>query len=183
MKKLVLVAAASLIAVGAFAQGKVSAVNGAGRELTWAASTAFLKPAEQAMAGQFIGTSYSFKYEVLAAPGDMNVAALAPVGTMQTLGMIAPGRMPAYNVLLPSTPAFPGGTRATFQLRFWESSFANYAAASQGGGYVGSTVPFTQVPNNITYTPLSGSGTTWATGPIYMAVVPEPASADRKSVV
>lgn len=183
MKKHILTIALSAISLAAFAQGKVAVQNDATRLVSYTTDTTYLLAADAGKAGTAVPNTSVLKYQLYASPGDMtaNWMAVGPVTTLQS-GSPA-GRIAALPVTLPSSPAFPGSTRATFQIKFFDASVASYdAAASVLGKYYGATPVFTAIPgasaNNPLWQPNTPSLSTWAAGAVYVGVnVPEPASA------
>ena len=69
------------------------------------------------------------------------------------------GGIPNEHIVLP----FPGGSLAYFQVKAWDSAYANAEAALAAGTYSGENNIFTMTPSaSITYAPIiSGGGSTW----------------------
>ena len=188
MKKVLLILAITSVAVGAFAQGKVNIINSAGTVFRWG-SAETLKPADQALAGTAIATSYTgLSYQLYGNPSATATAdMLAALGNALTFpnGGLAAGRISGSSLSLSDgtggTLAFPANTRATFQLKLWENSYGNYAAALAAGGYVGTSPVFTMVPGaataNSIVSSLSPAMSTWFNTPLNVGVIPEPATA------
>lgn len=128
------------------------------------------------VAGLYGGTSSSSLF--LYSFTTLNVAA-NPAGTI-----------PAYHVVLnadatPGAPAIPGIASGTpigastpwFQVRIWDGSAPNYAAALAQNLYVGSGALFQLNPGpSLAYTSTAppGVNSTWVDGAITVQMVPEP---------
>ena len=177
MKKTLLTLGVALVAAGAFAQGKVSLVNDATRLFVYDAPN-MIKPGDAALAGTGLPQTSAFKYALWGQSGTTTTdpAALVKVSNdfMFSTAALPLGRLGGNAVTLPSTPAFPSATFATFQIRTWEATFASYADAIQGGGYRGASPVFTvkpgaAVPNPLNST-LASAGSTWGAGPVLVYV-------------
>ena len=184
MKKTILTLGVALVATGAFAQGKVSLVNDATRLFVYGQANT-LKPGDAALSGTGLPQTSAFKYALwgAAGTGTTDPAALVKVSNdfMFSTAALPLGRLGGNAVTLPSNPAFPSATFATFQIRTWEATFSSYADAVTGLGYVGASPVFTvkpgaAVPNPLNST-LASAGSTWAPGLVAVGIIPEPASA------
>lgn len=182
MKKTLLSLSIALIAAGAFAQGKVSMVNDATRLFVYG-DAASLKPADVNLAGTGLPQNSMFKYALWGVAGVGTADPLVKVSNdfMFSTAALPLGRLGGNAVTLPSTPAFPSGAFATFQIRTWEATYATYQEAVDGLGYVGASPIFTikpgaAVPNPLNST-LASAGSTWEAGAIAVGIIPEPASA------
>jgi hypothetical protein len=181
MKKTLATLATVAIAVGAFAQGKVTFGNDAAHLIVFGDSPGLLASASgqnfASMAGQAIpqlGTTANtlnlFSASLWASnPGGqlIQVAAQSPVGIAGN----PDGRLANQTVTLPA-PMAAGSQQ--FQIRVWETSGQNYDAALAGGYMVGLTPVFTATSGSFAYSFLTTSAN-WS-GPIVVQAVPEPST-------
>jgi len=195
MKKTLATLALTVIAVGAFAQGKVNIINDNNHLVRWDTVAANLKPAEQASAGAAVATTTSFiSLQLYGKAGNSGTAdGLVALGGPRVFPnrSSTAGRFNGASLTISTTTGVQGGVAmnspidipagpGTFQLRLWENSFANYGAAL-GKGYTGQSPVFTMTVGSSTANSIVSSITpafsTWAAGPVYLSVVPEPATA------
>jgi len=194
MKKSIVLIAASVLALNSldtFAQGKVSIASTSSQLLTYAATSADLKPGDAALAGTVVlsrnagSANGNFKFQLWGATGaGATVGQLVPVSAVFAANFAANGRPQATSVSLPDgaggTPAMPNGVHS-FQLRYMDASANSWADVLNNAMlYRGASPLFTSTagsaPNNIS-TVGTPSFSTWSPGAISFAVVPEPASA------
>ena len=196
MKKTLATLALTVIAIGAFAQGKVNIINDNNHLVKWSADPAKLKPQQAAVAGQSVATTTSFiSLQLYGKTGNSGTAdGLVALGNPIVFpnGGATAGRWTGSSLTISTTAGVQGGVAAnspidipagpgTFQLRFWENTYANYGAA-YGVGYTGESPVFTMSVGGATANSIVGTGTpafsTWAVGQhVALQVVPEPASA------
>lgn len=185
MKKIAIVTCATMVALGAFAQGKVSAVNDASRLFIYSADPSKLNPSDAGRAGTGLPQDGSFSYAIWGASGTGNgenaLVLVSPVFAMSTAALPA-GRLGGNSVTLPTTPAFPGAAFANFQVRLWSTSAGSWQNAQTApGAYVAKTAVFQAKPGSAAPSPLNSTGasvgSTWPVGAVETALVPEPASA------
>ena len=191
MKTLLVIIATLGVAAGAFAQGKVTIINDNSHLLQYGAAP-FLKPGDAALAGTSVaspsGASATWAMQLYGNPSaTATEGMLAPLGSWANAGGPAAGRFSGVALTLPT--GYPGGAAATpvpatFQLRLWEKTAANFtsfeASKAAGTAYYAMTPVFTMNPGPSSANSIVASGSpsfsTWAAGSI-IAVVPEPASA------
>jgi len=181
------------VAAGAFAQGKVTLINDNSHLLKYSSNPAELRPSDAAKAGTSVASPSSpnntWMMELWA-----NTSATATEGQLVLLagsalpaGSVTAGRINGQAFTLPT--GYTGGPAATpvpasFQIRLWEKTAANYssysAALASGLAYTAKTPVFTMNPGpasaNSMVSAASPSFSTWAAGDI-VAIVPEPATA------
>lgn len=183
MKKLFIAVAATMICVGAFAQGKLSFAINTDNLIYFSTDKAQLAAADAntqvagfslAGSGAYTGAggtiaalagSPSFDVTLLAGT---SAGSLAPVMTTVIGNFGTEGQtLNPLNVTLAS-PTFPAGTAAYFQIQVYDASVANTAAAWAVGKYGGETAVFTAVPQASVYSPVyqrtSPVNSTWAPG-------------------
>lgn len=193
MKTLLVMLATIGVAAGAFAQGKVTLINDNSHLLKYSSNPAELRPSDAAKAGTSVASPSSpnntWMMELWA-----NTSATATEGQLVLLagsalpaGSVTAGRINGQAFTLPT--GYTGGPAATpvpasFQIRLWEKTAANYssysAALASGLAYTAKTPVFTMNPGpasaNSMVSAASPSFSTWAAGDI-VAIVPEPATA------
>ena len=178
MKKNILILAMTAITTAAFAQGKVGFQNDATRLIRWTTNTTLLLPPEQPFAGQPIDQSSghipSGRVLIAGLYGGTSSDSLSLL-TTTSFGVSQPGLLTIAHLVTP----FPGATPAWFQVKIWDSAYANYEAAlaaTGGNDYFGTSPVFTMTPGTgLTYPGINNSGgTTWPAEPIYVGLVGAP---------
>jgi len=185
MKKTLATLAICAVAVGAFAQGKVTFGNDAnhlltvvndGSRLTLAGKNAALAglPAPQIGTANDVLTSLTAQLMGGASAGSMVLqSTLNPAG----LAGLADGRLGNVSVTL---TGIAGGATGFFQILIFETAAGSYATASDPltqGRWYASTPVFSGTAGGFAPTPLT-SMAGWTAGPISMTAnpVPEPST-------
>jgi hypothetical protein len=195
MKKLLVTLTATLICVGAFAQGKVQFANDSLHLIYYSTDAGGLRPGDSALAGKGVFGG--------AMPGGVTLVADLYVGSNSTslvfaksttFSAVTKGRIVNANVDLPAP--FAANIPWTFQVQVRDSAFATAAAAEAGASYFGYSPFFTTVGNlgpafNSIVNPNAPALSTWAAGTLDLStesglsgargalsvqVIPEPAS-------
>jgi hypothetical protein len=150
--------------VGAFAQGKVSLQNDAGSPITL--SSWDVLAADMPVAGQPVATTGPLPSGIMLSVGlyaGTSSTALSLVSSeiMNPTGGtgLPSGVILVRHIILP----FPGGTMDYFQVRVWDSTYANYEVAQAAGSYIGENNIFTMTPGTSIAYPsiITGGGSTW----------------------
>jgi hypothetical protein len=195
MKKLLITAAATLVCVGAFAQGKLALINAANQLIYFTTDTTKLLPADAAktvngftVPGSTLSSTASGNIASLAGAPSFTVAlfagatasSLSQVGTAiigdpNSGGLITP----QVNVTLAGLPA---GTAAFFNLEVFDSRASSYANAlntpnplsSTLSLYAGQSGVFSAIPQTSVYSPIwTTGGTVQSTMPVGSTFVPK----------
>lgn len=147
----------------AYAQGKVSLQNDGGSPITL--SSWNVRGADMPVAGQPVATTGPLPSGIVLSVGlyaGTSSTALSLVSSeiLNPVGGTgnAPGTIPIRHIMLP----FPGGFMAYFQVRVWDSAYANYDQAL-GWSYTGENNIFTMTPGtSIAYPSITtGGGSSW----------------------
>lgn len=183
MKKTLAILAICAVAVGAFAQGKVTFGNDGnhlvqvindGARLTQSGKTAALA----GLAAPQIGTPNNvmglLKAELWAGT---SAGSLAVQSTLNPAGLagLADGRLNNVSVTL---TGIAGGATGFYQILIYEATAASYAAAQSGQGlWYASTPVFSGAAGSFAPTPLT-SFASWTQGPITLNAnpIPEPST-------
>jgi hypothetical protein len=170
MKKTLAIVAIVGVAFGALAQGKVGFSNNSDRLIRWTTDTGGLGAGELAKAGLAVTSSdlqlkAQLFYNTASGSGaPVAEGALVAFGSPITLTFSTAGLLPGTSMTL-NSPAVAGGAFGSFQIRVWEGSYLDYAAAF-GAGYTGKSPVFTASPGAITpnqlYVSTSPTSSTWA---------------------
>lgn len=183
MKKTLAILATCAVAVGAFAQGKVTFGNDANHLLTVINDGPRLSQANKAsalagLAAPQIGTANNvmglLKAELWAGT---SAGSLTLQSTLNPAGLagLADGRLANATVTL---TGIAGGATGFYQILIYEATAANYAAAQGGQGLWYATTPvFSGAAGGFAPTPLT-SFASWTQGPITLNAnpVPEPST-------
>jgi hypothetical protein len=180
MKKTLAVLAACVVAVGAFAQGKVTFGNDANHLIVVAADLANTgkNTALQGLAAPQIGTANDVMSSLTAQLwGGTSAGSLVLQSTMNPAGLagLADGRLNNVSVTL---TGIAGGATGFFQILIFETAAGSYAAAQTGtGSWFASTPVFSGTAGGFAPTPLT-SMASWTAGPITLAAnpIPEPST-------
>jgi len=171
MKKLLLIVAATLVCVSAFAQGKLSFANDSTRVAYFTTDLAKLMPGDADVAKAALTAANitsldgapTLKVELWggATPGNLSLQ------TSSTTWLTA-GRWTAINATFATLPA---SVAASFQIRIYDSRATSPEDAwSKIGWYAGQTPVFTAVPQPSSYNPIYQSASpvlsTWAAGTV-----------------
>jgi len=177
MKKTLAILAAFGVAVGAFAQGKVTFGNGATHLVTidtrgaYAGNEAPGSAASQIGVGNAVMGSLTAQLWAGTAAGSLTLqGTFAPAG----LAGFENGVLQNTSVLLTGIAAGP----AFFQIVLFQTSAGSYIAASGGQGlWYGQSAVFPATAGSFAPTPLS-SAAGWTAGPIILSAnpVPEPST-------
>jgi hypothetical protein len=161
MKKLVVIAALGLVAVGGLAQGQFTFGNK--NTLTTPPITAQVKNSDGSL---LAGTDFLAQaYVKLAADPE---SSYAPVGSAVSFRT---GANAGYIVSKIESTGFAGGTAITVQMRAWEASGGNsYAAAQAAGKKFGKS---NDVPLTVTVAPATPPDMVGLQG---FSLVPEPST-------
>jgi hypothetical protein len=194
MKKLLITAAATLVCVGAFAQGKLAFVNAANQLIYFTTDTTKLLPADAArtvngfaLHGSTLSTTASGSMASLAGAPSFTVALFAGA-TSNSLSQVATGIIgdpnsgglitPQVNLTLAGLPA---GTAAFFNLEVFDSRATSTANAwatlnplsSTLSLYAGQSGVFSAIPQTSVYSPIwTAGGTVQSTMPVGSTFVP-----------
>jgi len=182
MKKTLAILLISVVAVGAFAQGKVTFGNDASRLITVDSSASVLTAAGKnaalaGLAAPQVGAPLDVMSSLTAQLwGGVTAGALTLQSTLNPAGVAGfpDGRLQNVSVTLTGIPA----GAAFFQILIFETSAGNFAAAQNGTGlWYASTAVFGATAGGFAPTPLTTSPN-WAAGPITLTagVVPEPST-------
>ena len=168
MKKLLLIVAATLVCVSAFAQGKVSFAADSAHLVYFTTDVDSLRPTDGSLAGAgvYAGTipaGVSLVADLWAGP---TAGALSKVTSVATWSASAPGRWTTTSVVLPTTMA--GNVLGYFQVDIHDATAASAEEAwGQLNKYGGQSTVFTMVPGISTYVAIANTGagqSTWAAG-------------------
>ncbi len=179
MKKTIAILASFAVAVGAFAQGKVTFGNGATHPVTIDSRVDYAK-GNATLAGTLAPQ--------IGAPNDVlglltaQLLAGTSAGSLTLQATFAPAGQAGFDpgillnsaVTLTGVPAGP----AFFQILLFETTAGSFAAASGGQNFwYGSTEVFSATAGSFAPTPLSSS-TGWPAGPIILSAnpIPEPST-------
>lgn len=172
MKKLLITMTATLVCVGAFAQGKVGFAASSDHLVYLTTDTSKIVAGDGSAAGK--GLNSTLIGSLAGAPSivaDLYAGTSATSLTKMTTAAfgLTEGRWTSVNVALPSAPAFPAGTTAWFQIQIHDARATNAASAwGQNGWYAGETAVFTAVPSPTAYSSLYINATapfsTWLPG-------------------
>lgn len=194
MKKVLLTLSVAALSVAAFAQGRVNVLNDAGSQVVLTSNSGLAMSADQGMLGHPITTPLPSGVTLMCGLyGGTSQGSLFLYSTWLMNAAIPAGSIPATHVILnaiPATgaPAIPGIATGTpigastpwFQVRVWDSTYANFAAAVAANAYNGENAEFqlNPSPSSIAYTGTTppGPNSTWTDGPIVVALVPEPST-------
>lgn len=172
MKKLLLIVAATLVTVSAFAQGKLAFSNDSSRVAYFTSDTAKLMPgdldvAKQALTAANISSldgAPILKVELWggATAGNLSLQTVAASWSASA------GRWTSVNTTFPTLAA---GTAASFQIRIYDSRATSPEDAwAHLGWYAGQSAVFTAVPQASSYNPITQSTSpvfsTWAAGTV-----------------
>jgi hypothetical protein len=184
MKKTLAILATCAVAVGAFAQGKVTFGNDAnhlvtvindGARLTASGKSATLAGLAAPQIGAANNVMGLLKAELWAGT---SAGSLSLQSTLNPAGLagLADGRLGNTGVTL---TGIAGGATGFYQILIYEASAANYAAAQAGAGlWYASTAVFSGAAGGFAPTPLT-SMASWTQGPVTLnanPVVPEPST-------
>ena len=181
MKKTLVVLAVCVVAVGAFAQGKVTFGNDANHLIVINSDPALAKndAALAGVAAPQIGTASDVMSSLKAQLwGGLDAGSMTLQSTLDPAGFagLADGRLANASVTL---TGIAGGATGFFQILIFESSAADYAAASTGTElWYASTPVFSGAAGGFAPTPLT-SFATWTAGDITLTanpIVPEPST-------
>lgn len=184
MKKTLAVLATCVLAVGAFAQGKVTFGNDGSHLIVFTTETSRLTSASgqnfAALAGlplPQLGSAQNtlnlFTAQLYAGTSAGGVTTLVATQAPTGIAGNPDGRLANQTVTLPS--GFPAATPTFFRISIWETAAGSYANAVSQGYMAGQTAVFTASPGSFAYTFLTTS-TDWV-GPITVAgVIPEPST-------
>jgi hypothetical protein len=175
MKKLLITMAATLVCVGAFAQGKIGFATDGIHLAYFSTDTAKLNTGDSALGGRGL---YTVTISSLAGAPSLvadlwagtSATTLAKVSSAPSWSAVAEGRWTGVNTILPSTPAFPAGTVAFFQVQIHDSRAVDAASAwLQNGWYAGQTTVFQATPGPTAYSSIANVSTaapfsTWGPG-------------------
>lgn len=171
MKKLLLIAVATLVCVSAFAQGKLQFVNDSTRVVYFTSDTAKLNAADaskanNALTSALIGSLDGAPALKVTLWGGTTSGNLSLQTTITTWSPSA-GRWTSTSVALNSPLA--GGTMAYFQIQIYDGRATSAADAwTHLGWYAGSSEVFTAIPQIATYSPINdpagAAASTWAVG-------------------
>jgi hypothetical protein len=181
MKKTLLTLALVCATVAAFGQGKVALQNNSVSAI--AVGLSGIPSADLGLAGLPIPTTgplpsgpmiYVGLYAGTAS-GALSLVSGEIVNPVGGTGNAA-GVLPILHILLP----FAGGTLAYYEVKAWDSTYANYDTAYAAGAYSGHNNEFTMTAGtSIAYVAINGGGgSTWTTvgndSYLYVQPVPEP---------
>lgn len=178
MKKYLLVAVVTLAGVvSGFAQGTVTFANGTATLIRYTTDVSFLKPSDIALAGSALPVGAAWSAALYSGPTGSTVDALAMIGAVVNISPVA-GRVNAGTRTTAATTA-PGAS-GLFQIRIWETANGNSYESAYGKGYQGVSQMVTSATGGAGTPP--GAAVALNTqlipfGSIYVAQVPEPASA------
>jgi len=181
MKKTLAILAAFGVAVGAFAQGKVTFGNGATHLVTIDTRGAYAGNETPGSAASQIGVGNAVMGSLTA-----QLWAGTAAGSLTLQGTFAPAGAAGFpdGRFLNSAVTLTGigsGVNAFFQIQVWQTSAGSYAAASNplnSGLWYGISPVFTATTGSFAPTPLDSSAG-WAAGPITLSanpIVPEPST-------
>lgn len=179
MKKYLSILAVTLVAASAFAQGTVSFVNTASQLIL--------------IDGTAVAAAQNGRVHLLWAPESQVItpwSASVPLDVYMTANSLRYVSGAAANVGVPLGGRFSGGTRtaqeltpsgavAQFVVIGWAggtTAFADYAAAFNGGGFVGVSAPFLVDTGDPTTVPAGTAGAMTAFTGLTLVPVPEPTS-------
>jgi hypothetical protein len=189
MKKLLVILTATLVSVGAFAQGKINFNNDSLHLVYFTTDASGLAAGDAALAGRGPGGGRNPADGTLLADlySGTSIGTMALVKSTTFTNSPAEGRWVSSAVTLPTS----GGVTTFFQIQIHDSRETT-AAGSQGAGhYFGSSPVFTAVPGSVTpvnlYAHSSPVNSTWpdgtfgmdqtaagSKGAIELRVIPEP---------
>lgn len=180
MKKTLAILATCAIAVGAFAQGKVTFGNDANHLIVVSANLANTgkNTALQGLAAPQIGTANDVMSSLTAQLwGGTSAGSLVLQNTMNPAGLagLADGRLNNVSVTL---TGIAGGATGFFQILIFETAAGSYNAAQTGQGrWFASTPVFSGTAGGFAPTPLT-SMASWTAGPITLSAnpIPEPST-------
>jgi len=129
MKKQLLTLVATLVFAGsAFGQGQVQMANNASSLIM------------NGLTGQAVAIG-SISFQLYYGPAGTPEASLVALPPIAGTSAVLAGRIANTVIDVPQAVVGPGAA-ATFQIWAWQSSFASYALAAQGGGLVGKSALF-----------------------------------------
>lgn len=180
MKKTLAILATCAIAVGAFAQGKVTFGNDANHLIVVSGNLSGTgkNTALQGLAAPQIGTASDVMSSLTAQLwGGTSAGTLVLQNTMNPAGLagLADGRL--NNVAVTLT-GIAGGATGFFQILIFETAAGSYNAASTGAGrWFASTPVFSGTTGSFAPSPLTGMAN-WTAGNITLSAnaVPEPST-------
>jgi hypothetical protein len=183
MKKTLAVLATVVIAVGAFAQGKVVFGN-ANHPVTIINDGALLSAAGKSSTLAGLAAPQAGAANDVLGLLTAQLWAGTTAGNMSLVSTVPQAGIAGFNdgifrntpVTLPAGLA--AGTEASFQIFLWEATAGSYTAAQTGSGlWYGSSAVFTATPGAIAGVPLANSAG-WPNGPISLTAnpVPEPST-------
>jgi len=177
MKKTLLTLSLVAATAAAFGQGKIQFSN-AGRPITLgtqvlAADSAYANQAVPTLGGSGFDLPSGHKFTVALyvgqTPGSETLLTSVP---LSSVGSPDDGLFAALNMTLGA--GFPAGTPAYFQVYAYDSAYANQGLANAAGAYWGTSGEFHMTPGSANVNIATGGGSTWAAGPMTVALVPEP---------
>lgn len=194
MKKTLVTITATLVCLGALAQGRVNFNNDSLHLVYYTTDSSGLAPGDAGLAGRGPYSTNSPAGATLFADLYSGTAAnsLALVKSTTFTGSFAEGRWTAAATTLPSGQ--PAGGTTFFQVQVYDSRDTNAPSAQANGHYFGTSPVFTAVPGSTTFVNLyqhapGAAQSTWpdgtfnmdvvaagARGAIELRVIPEPAS-------
>lgn len=180
MKKTLAILATCAIAVGAFAQGKVTFGNDANHLIVVSGNLANTgkNAALAGLAAPQIGTASDVMSSLTAQLwAGTSAGTLSLQSTLNPAGLagLADGRLANATVVL---SGIAGGATGFYQILIFETAAGNYAGASTGQGrWFASTPVFSGAAGGFAPTPLT-SMASWTAGPITLAAnpIPEPST-------
>lgn len=128
MKTKLLLLVATFVSLNVFGQGKISVANDSNRLIYFAAT----KAADAALIGQPVpavlpsGTTLT-----VGLYGGLDFGSMT-LQTTTTINASFPGTFGPFGFV---SPNIPGGTRATWQVRVWESAYSSAEIAASSNGY------------------------------------------------
>jgi len=176
MKKTLLTLSLVAVAAAAFGQGKIQFIN-TGRQIflgsqTLAADAAYANQPVPTLGGSGFDLPSGHTLRVaLYAGATSGSEALVTSTPLSSPTSPDDGFFAFLNLTL---AGLPSGTPAFFQVYAYDSTYANQGLAHTAGAYWGTSGEFTMTPGTANINLATGGGSTWAAGPMTVALVPEP---------
>jgi hypothetical protein len=171
MRTILIVLVASLANCVCFGQGKAQFLNDSLRLVYFTTDVPFLRPADQAIAGQGVTSAatpsgVTFVADLFAGTASSALSLKATTTFSSVVGKLTPTNVILQNI--------PGGSPAYFEIQVRDSAYPSLQDAFANGSYGGSSGIFTMVPGtSILYNPLIipnwPSFSTWAPGTFDMS--------------